>query len=92
MENSNIYVTSPLIPPLDEFVPYLEKIWNKRILTNNGDFHKELEKALADYLGVKYVSLFANGTLALITALQALDIKGEVITTPFSFVATSPPD
>lgn len=89
MENSNIYVTSPLIPPLEEFIPFLEKIWNKRILTNNGDFHKELEKALADYLGVKYVSLFANGTLALITALQALNIKGEVITTPFSFVATS---
>ena len=84
-----ITVTSPLLPPLNEFVPYLEQIWDSKWITNNGHFHQELEKALAEYLGVKYISLFANGTLPLITALQALGIKGEVITTPYSFVATS---
>jgi dTDP-4-amino-4,6-dideoxygalactose transaminase len=83
-----IYVTSPFMPPLEEFVPYLEKIWESKWLTNNSYFHQELEKALCDYLGVKYISLFSNGTLALITALQTLKITGEVITTPFSFVAT----
>jgi len=83
------FVTQPSLPPLDEFIPYLEKIWSNRILTNNGEFHVEFEKELANYLGVKYVSLFANGTLALITALQTLRIKGEVITTPFTFVATT---
>lgn len=85
----NIFVTSPLLPPLEEFIPYLEKIWQNRILTNGGEFHQQLEKALADYLGVKYVCLFSNGTLALLTALQALRVTGEVITTPYSFVATS---
>lgn len=85
----NIFVTSPLLPPLEEFIPYLEKIWQNRILTNGGSFHQELEAALADYLGVKYVCLFSNGTLALLTALQALRVTGEVITTPYSFVATS---
>ncbi|WP_313123667.1 DegT/DnrJ/EryC1/StrS family aminotransferase [Pseudescherichia sp.] len=85
----NIFVTSPLLPPLEEFMPYLEKIWQNRILTNGGEFHQHLEKALADYLGVKYVCLFSNGTLALLTALQALRVTGEVITTPYSFVATS---
>ncbi|MBP7865798.1 MAG: DegT/DnrJ/EryC1/StrS family aminotransferase [Acidobacteria bacterium] len=85
----NIYVTQPFMPPLDEFVAYLEKIWDSRWLTNVGEFHRELERALAEYLGVKYIALFANGTLALITALQALRITGEVITTPFSFVATA---
>jgi dTDP-4-amino-4,6-dideoxygalactose transaminase len=85
----NIYVTQPFLPPLEEFIPYLEKIWESKQLTNNGPFHREFEKQLADYLGVKYVSLFANGTLALITALQALKITGEVITTPYSFVATT---
>ncbi|MBA5601145.1 DegT/DnrJ/EryC1/StrS family aminotransferase [Pectobacterium aroidearum] len=84
-----IYVTSPLLPPLDEFIPYLETIWENKQLTNSGPFHKELERKLCDYLGVNYLSLFANGTLALLTALQALRITGEVITTPYSFVATS---
>lgn len=85
----NITVTSPLLPPLDEFIPYLKDIWDKKWLTNNGHYHQELEKALAEYLGVKYISLFTNGTLPLITALQALRITGEVITTPYSFVATT---
>jgi dTDP-4-amino-4,6-dideoxygalactose transaminase len=84
-----IYVTRPSLPELDEFIPYLEKIWESKQLTNNGSFHQQLEKELAEYLGVKYVSLFTNGTLALITALQALGIKGQVITTPYSFVATT---
>lgn len=84
-----IYVTQPSLPPLEEFTPYLQQIWNNKILTNNGPFHKELEQALCDYLGVEHLSLFANGTIALVTALQALRISGEVITTPFSFVATA---
>lgn len=84
-----IYVTSPSLPPLDEFVNYLKEIWENKRLTNEGKFHKELEKELCKYLGVKYISVFSNGTLALITALQALRITGEVITTPFSFVATT---
>ncbi len=84
-----IYVTQPALPPLEEFIPYLEKIWESHILTNNGQFHQQLEKKLCEYLGVNYISLFANGTLALITALQALKITGEVITTPFSFVAST---
>ncbi|MBN2485931.1 MAG: DegT/DnrJ/EryC1/StrS family aminotransferase [Bacteroidales bacterium] len=87
--NETIYVTKPTLPSLDEFLPYLEKIWGSKILTNNGPFHQELEAELANFLGVKYVSLFANGTLALLTALQTLKISGEVITTPFSFVATT---
>lgn len=85
----NIYVTQPSLPPLAEFIPYLEKIWDSHILTNNGQFHKQLERELCEYLGVKHVSLFCNATIALITALQALEISGEVITTPFSFVATA---
>ncbi|MDG5800316.1 DegT/DnrJ/EryC1/StrS family aminotransferase [Marinilabiliaceae bacterium ANBcel2] len=84
-----IHVTSPLLPPIEEFTPYLEKIWESKWLTNNGQFHKQLEQEICDYLGVKHVCLFSNGTLALITALQALRITGEVITTPFSFVATT---
>ena len=84
-----VYVTQPLLPPLEEFIPYLEKIWENKILTNTGPFHHELEQALCDYLGVKHICLFTNGTLALITALQALRITGEVITTPYSFVATA---
>lgn len=85
-----ITVTSPLLPDLKEFEKYLEDIWERKWLTNNGYYHKELEKALAEYLGVEYLSLFTNGTLPLITGLQALDItKGEVITTPYSFVATT---
>lgn len=82
-------VTSPLLPPLDDFHSLLEEIWDKRWITNNGSFHQKLEKALAEYLGVKYLSLFTNGTLPLITALQALHITGEVITSPYSFVATT---
>lgn len=85
-----ITVTSPLLPPLEEFVPYLEKIWESKWITNMGHFHEQLEKALAEYLGVEFISLFTNGTLPLVTALQALGIReGEVITTPYSFVATS---
>jgi dTDP-4-amino-4,6-dideoxygalactose transaminase len=84
-----IYVTRPFLPPLEEFQKYLKNIWKTKWLTNNGKYHQELERALCDYLGVKYVSLFSNGTLALLTALQALRITGEVITTPFSFVATT---
>ena len=84
-----ITVTKPYLPPLEEFVPYLQEIWDNKWLTNNGPMHQQLEKELAGYLGVKYISLFSNGTLALISALQALNISGEVITTPFSFVATT---
>lgn len=84
-----IYVTQPYLPPLEEFIPYLEQIWGNKWLTNNGPFHQQLEQALCEYLGVEYLSLFANGTLALVTALQALRITGEVITTPYSFVATA---
>ena len=84
-----IPVTRPQMPPLDEFIPYLRKIWNNQWLTNNGPYHQLLEAELASFLGVKHVSLFANGTIALVTALQALGIKGEVITTPYSFVATT---
>ena len=84
-----ITVTSPLLPNLDEFNEMLKEIWASKWITNNGQFHQQLEKALADYLKVPYVSLFTNGTLPLITALQALRISGEVITTPYSFVATT---
>ena len=84
-----IYVTQPYLPPLAEFIPYLEQIWENKWLTNGGPFHQQLEQALCDYLGVKHIALFSNGTLALMTALQALRITGEVITTPYSFVATS---
>ncbi len=88
--NSQITVTSPLLPPLEEFIPYLQRIWDSKWITNNGSFHQLLEKELANYLGVEYLSLFTNGTLPLITAFQALGIhEGEVITTPYSFVATS---
>lgn len=89
MNNKVISVTSPLLPPLEQFMPYLEQIWASKQLTNNGQFHQQLEVALASYLGVNHLSLFANGTLALITALQALHVEGEVITTPYSFVATA---
>ena len=86
---NTITVTSPLLPDLKEFEKYLEDIWDRKWITNNGYYHKELEKALAEYLKVPYISLFTNGTLPLITALQALRITGEVITTPYSFVATT---
>ena len=85
----NIYVTRPALPPLEKFVKYLEQIWENRVVTNQGPFHHQFEQDLADYLGVKHVALFANGTLALVTALQVLRITGEVITTPYSFVATT---
>lgn len=84
-----ITVTQPHLPPLDDFLPYLEQIWSSKILTNGGPFHRQLEVALAAFLGVPYVCLFANATVALVTALQALRISGEVITTPYSFVATA---
>ncbi|WP_042428148.1 DegT/DnrJ/EryC1/StrS family aminotransferase [Comamonas granuli] len=84
-----VYVTQPSLPPLDEFLPYLEQIWRSRKLANNGPFHQQLEHALCEYLGVPHISLFTNGTIALVTALQALRITGEVITTPYSFVATA---
>lgn len=89
MHNKPIYVTQPTLPKLEEFIPHLQKIWDSRVLTNGGNYHQELEKSLKSYLGVKEISLFCNGTIALITALKALDISGEVITTPYSFVATS---
>ena len=89
MDNKQITVTSPLLPNLDEFHELLKEIWDSKWITNNGSFHKQLESALAEYLRVPYVSLFTNGTLPLLTALQALRITGEVITTPYSFVATT---
>lgn len=89
MNNRLITVTSPLLPYLDEFNEMLQQIWNSKWITNNGSFHRDLEKALCEYLKVPYISLFTNGTLPLITALQALRITGEVITTPYSFVATT---
>lgn len=89
MDNKVITVTSPLLPNLDEFNALLKEIWASKWITNNGSFHKQLEKELAAYLKVPYISLFTNGTLPLITALQALRITGEVITTPYSFVATT---
>lgn len=89
MNNDILTVTSPLLPDLDEFHDLLKEIWSSKWITNNGRFHQQLEKELADYLKVPYISLFANGTLPLITALQALHVNGEVITTPYSFVATT---
>lgn len=88
-DNKQITVTSPLLPDLDEFNVLLKEIWDSKWITNNGSFHQRLEKGLAEYLKVPYISLFTNGTLPLITALQALRITGEVITTPYSFVATT---
>ena len=89
MNNDGIKVTSPLLPSLDEFTALLEDIWQRRWVTNNGQYHQQLEQALVEYLKVPYISLFTNGTLPLLTALQALNITGEVITTPYSFVATT---
>lgn len=89
MDKNIITVTSPLLPNLDDFTAELKKIWDSKWITNNGSYHKQLEAALAEYLKVPYVSLFTNGTLPLMTALQALRITGEVITTPYSFVATT---
>jgi dTDP-4-amino-4,6-dideoxygalactose transaminase len=84
-----VYVTQPYLPPLEEFIPYLQQIWNSKLLTNGGPMHHHLEQALCDYLGVEHIALFNNGTIALLAALQALRVTGEVITTPYSFVATS---
>ena len=89
MDTNNITVTSPLLPDLDEFSNSLRQIWDSKWITNHGNFHQQLEAALAEYLKVPYISLFTNGTLPLLTALQALRITGEVITTPYSFVATT---
>ena len=89
MDEKLITVTSPLLPSLDDFIPYLEDIWDRNWLTNNGHYHQKLEQALCEYLKVPYISLFTNGTLPLMCALQALRITGEVITTPYSFVATT---
>lgn len=88
-DENHLHVTRPYLPPLEEVIPYLEEIWKTRVLTNGGPFHVQLEAALAEFLGVPYISLFTNGTIALITALQSLGIDGDVITTPYSFVATS---
>ncbi|MCY1270442.1 dTDP-4-amino-4,6-dideoxy-D-glucose transaminase [compost metagenome] len=89
MNDKPVFVTQPYLPPLEEFVPYLEQIWDNKILTNGGPMHQQLEQALCEYLGVEHIALFNNGTIALLTALQALRITGEVITTPYSFVATA---
>ena len=89
MIDKPIYVTSPILPSLEDFTFLLKEIWESKMLTNNGNFHQKLEEELAKYLKVPYLSLFTNGTLPLITALQAMRITGEVITTPFSFVATT---
>lgn len=88
-EKYPVYVTQPTLPPLEDFVPYLKQIWESKCLTNAGPFHQQLEQELCQYLGIKHISLFTNGTLALVTALQTLRITGEVITTPYSFVATA---
>lgn len=89
MNEKQITVTAPLLPDLEEFNTLLKEIWDSKWITNNGSFHKQLEKELAEYLKVPYISLFTNGTLPLLTALQALRVTGEVITTPYSFVATT---
>jgi len=87
--NTNTYVTRPYLPPLEEFLPHLQQIWENRVLTNCGPFHHQLEEALCNHFNVGHIALFSNATIGLVTALQSLRIAGEVITTPFSFVATS---
>ncbi|HEX7936269.1 MAG TPA: DegT/DnrJ/EryC1/StrS family aminotransferase [Paraburkholderia sp.] len=89
LTEETIFVTQPYLSPLDDFIPYLREIWDSKVLTNGGPFHQRLEAALEEYLGVDHLALFSNGTLGLVTALQALRITGEVITTPYSFVATA---
>lgn len=89
LKEAPIFVAQPTMPPLEEFIPYLEEIWRNKILTNVGPFHERFEKAVAEYLGVEHLSLFNNGTIALLIALQSLRVTGEVITTPYSFVATA---
>lgn len=88
-KSERIFVTRPDLPNLDDFIPYLREIWDSKILTNSGPFHERFERELSEYLGVQHIALFANATIALVTALQALRITGEVITTPYSFVATA---
>jgi dTDP-4-amino-4,6-dideoxygalactose transaminase len=88
-KENNIPFTKPSLPPVEEFIPYLENIWKSGQLTNGGNYHQQFEKALCEHLGVKFISLFGNGTLALMMALRALDLQGEVITSPFTWVATS---
>lgn len=85
----SLFVTQPSLPEIEDFIPFLRQIWDSKVLTNNGKFHREFEMKLAEFLGVPYISLFANGTLALLTAIKVMGISGEVITTPYSFVATS---
>lgn len=89
MADKKIFVTQPALPPLEEFIPYLRDIWDSRVLTNGGPMHQKLEQSLCEYLGVEHIALFNNGTIALLTALQSLRVAGEVITTPYSFVATA---
>lgn len=89
MSGHRINVTQPYLPPLEEFIPYLRQIWDSKMLTNGGPMHRQLEEALCEYLGIEHIALFNNGTTALLTALQSLRITGEVITTPYSFVATA---
>lgn len=89
MSDKPVYVTQPNLPALEEFIPYLQQIWDNKILTNGGPMHQQLERELCNYLGVDHIALFNNGTIALLTALQALRVTGEVITTPYSFVATA---
>ena len=89
LSEKKTYVTRPLMPALEEFIPFLEQIWENQQLTNNGPCHQQLERELADHLGVEHLCLFSNSTIALLTALQALRVTGEVITTPYSFVATA---
>lgn len=89
MPKTPIYVTQPQLPPLEEFLPYLESIWESKILTNCGAMHQQLEKALCEYLGLDHIALFANGAVALMSALNVLGVTGEVITTPYTFVATT---
>jgi dTDP-4-amino-4,6-dideoxygalactose transaminase len=89
MTDKDIFVTKPYLPPLQEFLPYLERIWERRVLTNNGPFHQQLERELCEFLRVPHLALFSNATIALVAALQALRVAGEVITTPYSFVATT---
>lgn len=89
IKNKNIYVTQPTLPDFDKFTDHLKELWKNKHLTNNGKFHQQLEKELEKFLGVKHLSLFSNGTLALMVGLQALRVTGEVITTPYSFVATT---
>lgn len=89
MKKNPIFVGQPSLPPLNELIPYLEKVWDNKMVSNNGPFHEQFEDELCKYLGVPYVSLVSNGTVGLMTALQALDVRGEVITSPYSYAATS---